>query len=357
MALQQVLFLDNLMSDQRAKWCDLWQAWPGREVFAHPDYVKLFAQPVDRVMCAVMEMADGGILFPFLLRPLARELWSQTSESACDIVSPYGYGGAFAWNCSENNASIFWNEFEAWAGANKVAASFVRLSLFLDQQVPFKGSVASDRLNIVRSLNQTPEELWRDFEHKVRKNVNCAKRADLTVEIDHQGRRLDEFLKIYYTTMERCGANGSYYFTKELFQSLIRNLVGHYAFFHAISNGTIVSTELVLVSANNIYSFLGGTLSEAFAQRPNDLLKYEIILWGCRTGKKAFILGGGYDGEDGIYRYKKSFAPNGIMPFYVGRQVYDQVAYDRLILKRRVYEENQGKAWKPIPGYFPEYRA
>jgi hypothetical protein len=357
MALRQIYFLDGMLPDQQAKWCSLWDNWPHREVFAHPDYVRLFAQPGDRIMCAAMETAGGGIIFPFIMRPLARESWMPSDAKDCDIVSPYGYGGAFAWNCSENDASDFWSDFEAWAVENKIISSFVRLSLFAEQQIPFAGMVASDRLNVVRPLSLTPDELWYDFEHKVRKNVNCAKRSNVIVEIDLQGRRLDDFLDIYYSTMDRRGADGAYYFSKQFFESLIHNLTGQYAFFHAKCNGVVVSTELVLVSANNIYSFLGGTSYEALAQRPNDLLKYEIIVWGSYAGKKNYVLGGGYGVEDGIYRYKKSFAPNGILPFYVGKQIYDRSAYDHLVLLRRAFEEIQNKAWTPKSGYFPEYRA
>ena len=33
------------------------------------------------------------------------------------------------------------------------------------------------------------------------------------------------------------------------------------------------------------------------------------------------MLGGGYGADDGIFRYKRSFAPHGLVPFFVGRRV------------------------------------
>ena len=322
----RVRCLDAGVPGDMLEWLRLWESWPQREVFAHPDYVRLFATPGDRVMCASLA-TRGGILFPFLLRPLAREPWAGNGESALDLVSPYGYGGAFAWNCSEKDAVDFWSEFEAWAKTQRLVSAFVRLSLFPEQQIAFRGQIAEDRPNIVRSLDLTPDALWQDFEHKVRKNVNCAKRSGLSVEIDFDGRRLDEFLKIYYSTMERREASHSYYFPSEFFNAVVRRLPGQYAFFFVLDEGKAVSAELVLVSVAHIYSFLGGTLAEAFAKRPNDLLKHKIILWGRQAGKLAFVLGGGFSGEDGIYRYKKSFAPAGSRPFCVGRQVHDAAAY------------------------------
>jgi hypothetical protein len=102
---------------------------------------------------------------------------------------------------------------------------------------------------------------------------------------------------------------------------------------------------------------LGGTLPDVFSHRPNDLLKHEIILWARNAGKKAFILGGGHESNDGIFRYKKSFAPQGSMPFCVGTKIHDANNYSRLIEKRRVWENNHQQLWQPRNGWFPEYRA
>jgi hypothetical protein len=352
-----IQFLDSAAPTDLAEWLARWQAWPGREVFAHPAYIRLFARPGDRVVCAAVSTASGGVLFPFVLRPVAIEPWAGKNEPACDLVTPYGYGGAFAWDCAEQESLMFRDRFHDWADANGVVASFARLSLFDAQQLPFDGDVVIDRPNIVRSLDITPEEIWHDYEHKVRKNVNCAKRAGLTAEIDPEGRRLDEFLAIYESTMDRRSADGGYYFPRKFFETLIRDLPGQFIFCHVLDRGRVVSTELVLVSAENIYSFLGGTLADAFSQRPNDLLKHEVILWGRQAGKLAYVLGGGYHGEDGIYRYKKSFAPNGKRPFCVGRRVHNTADYGRLVASRRQWEISQGNAWMPKPGYFPEYRA
>ena len=352
-----VQFLDSAVPTESAEWLAHWRVWPGREVFAHPAYVRLFANPADRVLCATLSTSGGGVLYPFLLRPVVVEPWVENDETAWDLVTPYGYGGPFAWNCTVQDSRAFWDQFYAWTKATGVVASFARLSLFDQQQLPFDGEVTVDRPNIVRSLALTPDQLWRDFEHKVRKNVNRARQSGLTAEIDTEGNRLEEFLAIYNSTMERRSADGGYYFPRGFFETIVRELAGQFVFCHVLDKTRVVSTELVLVSAENIYSFLGGTLADAFAQRPNDLLKHEIILWGRQAGKRAFVLGGGYEGEDGIYRYKKSFAPNGSTSFRVGRRVHDTESYHRLVRRRQLWESSQGKAWTPKPGYFPEYRA
>jgi hypothetical protein len=355
--MMHVRSLDHAVPEERAQWVAWWEAWPDREVFAHPHYVELFARPGDRVLCAGRRTDSGGVLFPFLLRPLTAEPWSDPAETAWDLVGPYGYGGAFAWNYSADQAAEFWKQVEDWLREHAVVSSFVRLSLFPDQLLAFPGTVELNAPNVVRSLDLTPDELWHAYEHKVRKNVNRAKQSQLAVEIDPAGRRLDEFLAIYYSTLDRREASGTYFFPREFFAALVRNLAGQFVFVHILHNQQVVSSELVLVSARHVYSFLGGTLAEAFPLRPNDLLKHEVILWARQLGKRAFVLGGGYGGEDGIYRYKKSFAPQGSVDFLVGKAIHDRAGYERLLARRRDWETQQGNPWQPKPGYFPEYRA
>ena len=102
-------------------------------------------------------------------------------------------------------------------------------------------------------------------------------------------------------------------------------------FFHAHKDGKIVSTELVLVSRDDIYSFLGGTDSVYFYCRPNDFLKHSIIGWGIKNDKKRYVIGGGYNCEtDGIYEYKKSFAPLGDSRYSCYKIVFDPDQYDLL---------------------------
>jgi hypothetical protein len=54
------------------------------------------------------------------------------------------------------------------------------------------------------------------------------------------------------------------------------------------------------------------------------------MLWAKRAGKRRFVLGGGHEPDDGIFRYKRSFAPGGLVPFEVGMRVLDPERYAEL---------------------------
>jgi hypothetical protein len=336
---------------ERQSWLDLWTEWPRREAFAHPSFVESFLAPGQQSLCAVQRTEAGAVLLPLILRPLANESWSGDSH-AWDATTPYGYGGAYAWG--NVDADAFWDDVDAWAAQERVVSLFARLSLFSDMILPFRGEVTTAQDNIVRSLELDDEAMLMDYEHKVRKNIKKAQRNGLTVEWDLRGERLAEFHAIYISTMVRREATGGYFFPIEFFQKLIDECPTEVAFVHAYREGRIVSTELVLVGAEVTYSFLGGTDAESFDLRPNDLLKHEIIRWSREQGKRYFVLGGGYTPDDGIFRYKKSFAPNdGTRPFFVGRRTYDEAASQALVERRKQAQPG----WEPAEGFFPAYRA
>jgi hypothetical protein len=342
----------------REAWIDLWAQWPGREIFGHPDYVRLYARPHERALCAAASAGESYVLYPLLLRALGGEPYCDASLRDCaDIATPYGYGGPFRWGNAWNPDAVcaFWLEFDAWAAKSRAVSEVVRLSLFPETLLEYAGERRALLDNVVRVLH-SEEELWRDFEYKVRKNVNKARASGVTVKIDENGDRLDDFLAIYAGTMNRRNAGESYYFPREYFEHIRTDLKGQFAYFHAFVGSVVVSSELVLVSAGRVYSFLGGTDAAWFHVRPNDLLKVEIMNWARSAGKKEFVLGGGYARGDGIYRYKLSFAPNGSVPFCIGSRVLSAVAYEQLIQSRRTFAAMQGSEWQPNPEYFPAYR-
>jgi hypothetical protein len=349
--------LDASLPEDLILWKELWDRSPHREVFAHPCYVRLFARPRDRVLCGAAADGEDLVLFPFILRPLAAEPWAHREDPSWDLVGPYGYGGVFSSGHLDGGTASFAERLEGWLAEHSVVSSFVRLSLFASQALPFEGDVVEIASNVVRDLTITRHELWRDYAPKVRKNVNRAVRAGLTVELDHEGKHLDGFLAVYYATMNRCGATPSYYFPKSFFESMIRDLPGRFVFAHVRQGPSLVSTELVLISNDHVYSFLGGTLPEVFPLRAGDLLKHELFLWARGQRKDAFVLGGGYARDDGIYRYKRSFAPSGSVPFKVGTVVHDPDRYAHLIDRRREWELGRGVGWAPSATFFPGYRA
>jgi hypothetical protein len=265
-----------------------------------------------------------------------------------DLSTPYGYGG-------------FWVEGDAFELVNQAydrfcidqgfVSEFVRFHLFGDYRLHYSGMVETRTNNVVRSLDSSLDDILKDFKHKVRKNLQRAEDSGLSIELDATATRLDDFMTVYYGTMDRTEATTDFYFTQEFFEAL-NEMAGNYMYFHVMYEGQVIATELVLYGTENSYSFLGGTNGDFFHLRPNDFLKYEIIKWAKRQGLRRFVLGGGYGADDGIFRYKRSFAPNGVVPFYIGKRILDKDKYDKLV-KLRSDEDISERSMS----FFPEYRS
>ena len=261
-----------------------------------------------------------------------------------DLITPYGYGGF--WGTVSN-----WEKlncaYSAYCLDHHYVCEFVRFELFSDYVHHYSGEVESRTHNVVRSLEMPLDEMWMDFKQKVRKNVKKANSYHLDIIIESTDAHLDDFLRIYYSTMDRTNAEQVFFFSKEFFETLC-SMKENIMFFHAVYEGKIVSTELVIYGSHNCYSYLGGTDAEYQFVRPNDFLKYEIIKWAKEKGLKNYILGGGYGSDDGIFQYKYALAPNGVKDFFIGRRLFDQSTYN-MLKDLRTDEINEK--------YFPSYRS
>jgi hypothetical protein len=349
--------LDAGSPDGLAEWIALWHRWPDREVMGHPEYARLFARPCDRVVCATGEDAGGGVLFPLVVRPLAAEPWARPGEARLDAITPYGYGGPFAWGDGRRDDAAFWAAHASWCREERIVSTFARLSLFPEQLASVPGHVEVRAPNVVVPLGGGRDALWRGYETRVRKWVGVAERAGLEVEQDRTGARLDAFVEVYTHTMERHGADPWYFFPRTFFEAIVERLAGHYSFFHTLRAGEVVSSDLVLCSERHVYYFLGGTREDAFPFGPNYLLKHHVATWASAEGKRAYVLGGGYLPGDGLFRYKRGFARSGEVPFRVASAIHDERACRELSEARAEHGARAGGAWTPKPGFFPPYRS
>lgn len=339
--------------EQSEEWDDAVRKCPHYDVFYLSSYMKAYAmQGAGAPMLAVYTNGDDYAVNAVFIRDVAddRHFSGIIGENIYfDISSQYGYGGFVGEVSNWEKLEQDWQDYLA---GQKFICEFERFSLFSDYYKYFSGEVESHSHNVVRSLGESLDDIWMDFKQKVRKNVKKANKYELKLIVENTGEYIDDFLRIYYGTMDRAGADDTFYFDKSFFQEL-NKMADNICYFHVIyknpetNEERIISTELVIYGSENAYSYLGGTDREYFDMRPNDFLKWEIIKWAKNKGLKHFVLGGGYGVDDGIFEYKKCLAPNGIVDFYIGKKIYIQEKYDELVSMR---DENDSS-------YFPKYRA
>ncbi len=332
-------------------WDNMVRSFSDYDVFYLSGYSKAFMKEEPKNGTPILLYYENGeerAINVILRRDVAKDekLAGKVEEGKYfDITAPYGYGG-------------FWGNISDWDKLNQTyneycikknyICEFVRFELFTKYYEHYDGEVETRTHNVVRSLEMPLEEMWMDFKQKVRKNVKKANTYNLKCIIENTDEHMDDFLRIYYSTMDRTDAEREYYFSKQFYEDL-NEMKDNVMYFHVVYDRKIVSTELVIYGSQNVYSYLGGTEREYFDVRPNDFLKYEIIKWAKEKGLKNFVLGGGYGADDGIYQYKLCLAPRGQCDFYIGRKIFDKTSYDKLVALRGDDELNEK--------YFPLYRS
>jgi hypothetical protein len=307
------------------------------------DYIDIFSDGLENMICFsfISDNNNSHIIMPGYLKPIVID---DEKTDYYDFITPYGYTGPFfSENTNEIDVSEFWNNVDKWYLNNNVVTEFIRFNLF-GNHLNYSGNAFLTMLNVKgKIINE--EEQWKEFDHKVRKNVNKAKRENLSSEvfyIDITEDKVLEFYEIYIQTMKRTGANESFLYPLAQFKRFLYNNKQHAAICTVYIDNVVVSSELLLVSKEAIYSFLGGTNEIYFDKRPNDYLKVEALNWARSIDKKYYVLGGGYGFEDGIFKYKKSFFPSDVVEYYTGRKIINLNIYNELIDKVNVFRDKNG---------------
>jgi hypothetical protein len=339
---------------QAAEWRSYLDRMPPhlRGVYYSPEYYSIFETPEQQLTkCFVFRDGERIAIYPFFLNPVSYP----SPVQYFDIQGAYGYNGVLS-DCNEPGfIRDFFLNFDTFCQDQHVVSEFIRYNPVVNnhtfarqnQQIHYHGK------NVLVKL-QVPDFWNSSYDYSTRKNVNKAIRSGLKVSkywAEEMTPELIEIFKvIYFDTLKRNNATDYYYFTPDFYQNIVKKLKRAARFYFVQMGDQYISCELVIISQQNAYSFLGGTLQDYFPYRPNDLLKHGIILDLKVLSFNIFCLGGG---AEGILRYKKSFAVNGEVDFYIGKVVHNQEIYDQLI---KTWEKENPQKLEEYGSYFQRYR-
>jgi hypothetical protein len=338
----------------RDRWLAAWRALPDdrRDVHVHPDFLALHATPQAEPLCFLVSDSRGTALLAALRHPLPAELARPGAQ--CDLQGCPGYNGFFVAGSDPSLLADLDALVQSWAESNGAIAEFYRLNPLMPDEPPEGYRIVERNRNVAIDLAPGPDAIKREqYEYSVRKQLAKADRAGLVLGVARSPAEVAVAFDVYAHTMERNAAVNRQ--SLDYFMRAVA-LPDDLATLYTVARGdAVVACELVTHGARVAYSYLGGTLAEAFAFAPNELIKHGIVCDQHARGRRWFLLGGGMSPEDGIHRYKRKFSPSHDLSFRVASRIRLPRAYDQVLAQwsATVGTESQRYLAMALPYRFP----
>lgn len=320
-------------------------------IYFSPQYGKAFESHENATAKEfVFENSFGKVHYSFLEREIPINLDNKTYK---DIITPYGFGGPIVVECSDEKKLLddYYQSFHHYCVENNIVSEFVRFHPLANHRARkhFYGEVTTIGPQVIRDLS-LPK--FKNMSKSLKKDYTKTKNKGLEVIFDEKGEHLDDFLSIYYSTMDRNDASDYYYFDRSFFEVLQRELADHIVYTHVSYLNQIIYSGICLYDEEYTYAFLGGTAEGYYKYRPETLMIIETFEWFRKHGVSHYLMGGGHGKEDSIFDFKRKFAKDGIYPYQVGKKIHCFSVYEKLVDLHFKNEE-----YDPFSSFFPAYRA
>lgn len=273
-----------------------------------------------------------------------------------DIVTPYGYGGfIFEGKLDAESLRKFEGIYRDKLKDENIVSVFLRYHPLLQNADYVRG--ISDIIDLGSTIAmdlESEEVLWKNVIPKNRTSIRKAIKRGVTIKHGKDLSLFEKFTEIYNGTMDHDEADDYYYFGNDFYKSIHNDLYDNYEIFYAEYEGEIIAMSIILFANDMMHYHLSGAKFEYRPMAPTNLLLYEAALWGSNKGFKSFHLGGGLgSGEDGLFKFKKSFNKNSGLQFSIGKQIVIPDMYNKLveIRKKEDIDFNENSS------FFPLYRA
>lgn len=295
-----------------------------------------------------VEKGDDFLALPLVIRPIEMTDWF-------DITSVYGYCG-FISNQNigkiENGLlSFFKDSFNKYCIENSIVSVFSRLHPIINQKFMFTdfGTVSDLNKTIAVDLRLSPEEQRKQYRKSNKSEINQLKKKGFSVVEAKNKFEIENFIAIYYETMDRVNANKYYYFTKEYFHDFLSNTIFKNKLLLAKFNDEIVAGAIFTYTDKIMQYHLAGTVENYIRETPMKLILDEARLLGNELKLEFLHLGGGVGGndEDTLFRFKSGFSDLQFQ-FSVWKYIIDEEKYNYMV-------EKKGLANNEV-NFFPLYR-
>lgn len=340
----------TIIHSSHSNWDFIVKSFPDYDVYYLSGYVKSFKIHGDGEPYLIhYHTKDLEVIYVFFLRETSKTGWF-------DLISPYGYGGPlFKGNTSSSMIYSFYEEWSAFAKQNFIIDNFIRFNPVVQNDKICRTimDVVDLGTTIVMKLD-SEDVIWSNISSKNRNMIRKAMKNNVEIYHGKGMSLLDHFIELYNKTMDHDNASQYYYFKREFYESIDRDLNNNYEIFYATYNNIIVSMAIIIFANDRMHYHLSCSSLEYRHVAPSNLLLYKAAIWGQQKGMKTFHLGGGLGSDrDNLYKFKEGFNRYGQCPFSIGKEIFDKEIYDILVNMRMKNDDN----FDLNSSFFPLYKS
>lgn len=327
-----------------------------QDIYFEPNYGKIYEELGEGTNHTFVYSDEyGKVSNMFLIRDIPNCIINGVQYK--DITTPYGYGGPVVTNFIEGYKDKlidnYINNFREYCLSNHIVSEFIRFHPIIENAKDFSNvyPIVYQRKTVGTNLT-VDDPFTYDFSKSARKQIRkILQDKDISYNIQESPDTLDDFMKIYYSTMDRNAAESIYYFPKSYFDNLCLNFKDELLIGTVFLNNIPIAMGLYFAFDNKyLHAHLSGTLSEYLKYSPAYILKYALMEYGKIHNYSYIHYGGGTttSEEDSLLQFKRKFGKQTIFDFYIGKKIWQPEMYQKLCEKTGTTN---------VIDYFPAYRA
>ena len=321
------------------------------DIYFEPKYANIYIRDNEKLKEYVYKSDIGLITHLFIIRPIPFILKDKVQYY--DIITPYGYGGPIIHNSTDKTKLIkgFIESFRKYVKENNIVSEFIRFHPLINNAIDFQDVYNSmyDRKTVGTNLT-FDDVISTEFSKHKRKDIKkTLKNPDISYKIEESPQYLDDFLEVYYSTMERDEADDYYFFDKNYFDNLLKTFPNNIVTCKVFFKDKIIAMGLYFKYSKYLHAHLSGSLTEYMEFSPAYILKYAMANYGHDNGFEVIHYGGGTSSspDNGLYKFKKDFGKNTEFDFYISKKIWDNDIYNKLCETAKADKNSS---------FFPAYR-
>jgi len=228
--------------EQYDLWITVVKKFKNCDIYYLPEYVAAYKKNGDGDPILIhYEYNDVEVINVVIKRDITSiERFSETFEKNLyfDFITPYGYGGILFKKAYNKKQRIeFIKNYVQFFKQRNIVSEFIRFNPLLENYKKLEGIIDVTSIGPTVYINtENIDRAWNNYSPKNRNIIRKSIKNGIKVYWGVNRELLQEFIRLYFETMDRDHASEYYYFSNDYFESLLEDLKYKILFFYAEYN-------------------------------------------------------------------------------------------------------------------------